>query len=256
MGLGNERFPRSAAYDESWVLARPWGANVLWLAEWLSERVELRPGMRVLDLGCGRAKSSVFFAREFGVQVWATDLWIPAHDNWRLICEAGLQDRVFPIHADARQLPFAEEFFDAILAVDSYQYYGNDDLYLNYVTRYLRDDGQLGFASAGLMADFPDEIPAHLHRLWGEDTWCVHTLAWWRQHWGRSGLIEIEWAEEMESGWRHWLQWARAVDAADWYQETLVEDAGRYLGYVGMVARKRSHGKPWRPFCTNGCDAP
>jgi SAM-dependent methyltransferase len=256
MKLGNERFPRSAAYAEEWVLARPWGANVLWLAEWLSERVDLRPGMRVLDLGCGRAKSSVFLAREFGVQIWATDLWIPANDNWSLICEAGMQDRVFPIHADARQLPFAESFFDAILAVDSYQYYGNDDLYLNYITRYLRENGQLGFASAGLMSDFADGVPAHLSRLWGEDTWCVHSLAWWRQHWARSGLVDVEWAGEMESGWEHWLQWARAVDASTWYQEALATDAGRYLGYVGMVARKRSDGKPWRPFCPNGCDAP
>ena len=29
--------------------------------------------MRVLDLGCGRAMSSIFLRREFGVQVWATE---------------------------------------------------------------------------------------------------------------------------------------------------------------------------------------
>ena len=35
--------------------------------------LDLRPGMRVLDLGCGRAASSIFLRREFGVQRWATD---------------------------------------------------------------------------------------------------------------------------------------------------------------------------------------
>jgi SAM-dependent methyltransferase len=35
----------------------------------LAEAIELRPGMRVLDLGCGRAMSSVFLHREFGAQV-------------------------------------------------------------------------------------------------------------------------------------------------------------------------------------------
>lgn len=254
--LENERFPRAGGYEDGWVLERPWGANVLWLAEWLSERVELRPGMRVLDLGCGRAKSSVFFAREFGVQVWATDLWVPATDNWKLVCEAGVEDRVFPIHADARQLPFAEGFFDVILAVDSYQYYGNDDFYLSYVTRFLRDGGQLGFASAGLMREFADDVPEHLQRLWGEDTWCVHSLDWWRRHWGRSSLVELEWGARLEDGWRHWLQWAKAVDASAWYQEMLAKDGGEYLGYVGQVARKRAGAKAWRPFCSNGCDAP
>lgn len=36
-----------------------------------------------------------------------------------------------PIHADARSLPFAAEFFDAIVCIDSFLYYGTDDLYLS-----------------------------------------------------------------------------------------------------------------------------
>src|SRR5438477_7109167 len=74
--LLSERFPRSSSYHPEWVLANAsGGANALWLAEWLTTALELRPGMRVLDLGCGRAASSIFLRREFGVQVWATDLW-------------------------------------------------------------------------------------------------------------------------------------------------------------------------------------
>ena len=37
--------------------------------------------MRVLDLGCGLAMSSIFLRREFDVQVWATDLWFNASEN-------------------------------------------------------------------------------------------------------------------------------------------------------------------------------
>ena len=59
------------------------GANALWLTEWLTEGLDLKPGMRVLDLGCGRANSSIFLHREFGVQVWATDLWFSASENLR-----------------------------------------------------------------------------------------------------------------------------------------------------------------------------
>ena len=46
--------PRSAAYDESWVTANRMGPNVLWLAELVAERMALEPGMRVMDLGCGK----------------------------------------------------------------------------------------------------------------------------------------------------------------------------------------------------------
>jgi cyclopropane fatty-acyl-phospholipid synthase-like methyltransferase len=79
--------------------------------------------MRVLDLGCGRALSSIFLHREFGVQVWATDLWFSAAENLQRIRDAGIEDGVFPLHADARSLPFAPTFFDAIISIDSFVYY-------------------------------------------------------------------------------------------------------------------------------------
>src|SRR5918996_4047326 len=112
------RFPRTQRYSPEWISENGFGGNSLWQTEFLCERLELRPGMRVLDLGCGRAKSSIFLAREFGVEVWATDLWIAASENWQRIRDAGLEKQVFPLHCDARALPFAAEFFDAITALD------------------------------------------------------------------------------------------------------------------------------------------
>jgi len=74
-----ERFPRASQYHPEWVIANAsGGANSLWLTEWLTTAMDLRPEMRVLDLGCGKGSSSIFLRREFGVQVWATDLWISA----------------------------------------------------------------------------------------------------------------------------------------------------------------------------------
>ena len=107
--LVSERFPRSSQYHPEWVIARPGSgsANALWLTEWLTSAMELRPGMRVLDLGCGPAMSSIFLRREFGVQVWATDLWQSPSENLQRIRDAGAQDGVFPVHADARSLSFA-----------------------------------------------------------------------------------------------------------------------------------------------------
>jgi hypothetical protein len=58
--LVSKRFPRAAKYNPDWVLASVSGAaNPLWLSEWLAAAMDLRPGMRVLDLGCGRASPLV-----------------------------------------------------------------------------------------------------------------------------------------------------------------------------------------------------
>src|SRR5450759_351510 len=87
-------YPRSASYDPRWTLENLMGPNVLWLTEALTQVMVLEPGMRVLDMGCGRALSSIFRAREFDVCVWATDLWIPATENWQRILSANLETKV------------------------------------------------------------------------------------------------------------------------------------------------------------------
>ena len=60
--LPSDQFPRAAAYDLEWVLENQMGPNVLWLTESLTQVMALKPGMRVLDIGCGRAISSTFLA--------------------------------------------------------------------------------------------------------------------------------------------------------------------------------------------------
>src|SRR6187455_2913720 len=187
--LVSNQFPRASAYNPEWVLASvSGGANPLWLTEWLCEALDLKPGMRVLDLGCGRAMSSIFLRREFGVQVWATDLWFSPSENIQRIRDAGVEDGVFPIHADARSLPFAADFFDAIVSIDSFFYYGTDDLYLNDLARFVKPGGPIGIAGVGLMQEVDGAVPEHLRAWWAQDQlWGLHSAAWWRRHWGRTG---------------------------------------------------------------------
>jgi cyclopropane fatty-acyl-phospholipid synthase-like methyltransferase len=237
----NRRFPRSQKYLPEWISENGFGANSLWQTELLCEQLELKPGMRVLDLGCGRAKSSIFLAREFAVEVWATDLWVAASENWQRVRDADLTDRVFPIHADARALPFAREFFDAIVAVDCYSYFGTDDLYLNYVANFVKERGPIGIAGAGLVQEMPSPVPEHLREFWSQDAWCLHSVAWWREHWERTGLVEILAADSIDEGWKLWSQWHRLA----WPDNTaeiaaLEEDAGRYLTYIRLVGRRNA----------------
>jgi cyclopropane fatty-acyl-phospholipid synthase-like methyltransferase len=240
--LVSDRFPRASRYSPEWVLAGVSGAaNPLWMTEWLCEALELRSGMHVLDLGCGRALSSIFLHREFDVQVWATDLWFSAGENLLRIRDAGAEAGVFPIHADARSLPFAPQFFDAIVAIDSFLYFGTDDLYLNYLAQFLKPDGWLGIAGAGLMREIEESVPEHLARWWTSDLWSLHSAAWWRRHWDRAGVLDIRQADTLGDGWRLWLEWLKWV-APDNLAETeaLTADAGAYLGYVRAIGRRRA----------------
>jgi cyclopropane fatty-acyl-phospholipid synthase-like methyltransferase len=199
----------------------------------------------VLDLGCGRASSSIFLRREFGVEVWAADLWFGVSENMQRVRAAGVEDGVFPIHTDARSLPFAAGFFDVVISIDSFIYYGTDELYLNYLSRFLKPDGIVAIAGAGLTQEIEGDVPEHLRAWWSQDLWSLHSAAWWRRHWERTGLVKILAADTMPEGWRLWAEWIQAI-APDNESEikTLKADAGRYLGYVRAIGRRQPHVKP------------
>jgi cyclopropane fatty-acyl-phospholipid synthase-like methyltransferase len=248
--LESTRFPRASKYHPAWVLAGvSGGASSLWLTEWLAEDLKLRPGMRVLDLGCGRGASSVFLRREFGVQVFAVDLWFGVTERFRRIQDAGVEDGVFPIHADARALPFANEFFDAVVSIDSFVYYGTDDLFLGYLTRFVKPGGVIGIAGAGLTQELEGRVPDHLASWWEPSLWCLHSPTWWRRHWERTGLVDVELADAMADGWRAWADWQRAASPDNKTEIEAVEaDRGRFLGYVRVIGRRRADARLDEPI--------
>lgn len=184
--LFDDIFPKSAAYDLDWLADGLYGANPLWLTEWLCADLDLQPGMNVLDLGCGKCRSSVFLAKEFDLNVVAVDLWNSATDNEHVVRDAGLTN------------------------------------------------------------PFEGGIPKHLLKFWQPDAWSIQTSQWWRHHWERTGLVEIDAADTMNDGWKVWLAWAETNGASDWYIETLKNDAGRFLGYVRTIG-SRIPGKPLLP---------
>lgn len=238
-----EQFPRSAAYDPIWTLENLMGPNVLWLVEALSQVMPLEPGMRVLDMGCGKAISSIFLAKEFDVQVWATDLWIGASDNWTRIEAAGVQDRVFPIHAEAHALPFADAFFDALVSLDAYHYFGTDDLYIGYFSRFVKPGGQIGVVVPGLRHEIEGELPEHLRLHWEWDFCSFHSPAWWRRHWEKTGKVEVQSADMVPNGWQHWLRWNEVCEEHGYPSgkgqiDMLRADRGENLGFTRVVARR------------------
>lgn len=237
------RYPRTDARRAHWFDERPMGPHVLWLAEHLAGVMSPKPGMRVLDLGCGRATSSIFFAEEFGVQVWAADLWIKPTENLRRIGAAGLGERVYPISVEAHALPFAEGFFDAIVSLDAYHYFGTNDLYTAEIARLLKPGGQLGIVVPGLTREL-DELPAHLEPYWEPAFWSFHSPEWWRRHWDRSGAFGSVTAGLLPDGaalWERWLELSAAAGVGNEPERAmLAADGGRALGFtwaVGTVPR-------------------
>ncbi|MEV3872456.1 methyltransferase domain-containing protein [Streptomyces sp. NPDC049906] len=243
-----DRYPRSSRYDPGWVLDLDMGPHPLWLLEDLAEDLDLRPGMRVLDLGSGKGASSVFLAREYGVRVVAADWWIAPERAAAVFAEAGVAESVEAVRAEAHALPFEEGSFDAVVSIDAFEYFGTADTYLPYLLRFLRPGGQLGVATPSLTREVRElgAVPAHVERVVGWEAMAWHTAEWWRFQWATTGLVDVTSARSQPDAWQDWLLWTRACverrpetrDARQPVIDMLAEDRGEFLTFALLTARK------------------
>ena len=239
-------YPKTEKYDQKWIAENWMGPNPLWLLEELCGHMDLRPGMKVLDMGCGKGLTSVFLAKEYGVTVFANDLWISATENLKRFEEAGVSDLVLPIHAEAHDLPYAEGFFDAAIAIDSYEYYGADEIYFPCTySKLVKPGGQFGIVVPGLAREFDKGYPDTLKDYWVGDMFSFHSKGWWRRLWEKTGIVDITACYDIDDPKGIWMPYA--VATSDWAKEEigfsdedfLNADTNDDMALVVMAARKK-----------------
>lgn len=232
-------FYKTEKYDKDFLKENMMGPNSMMILEELLNEVPLKAGMRVLDLGCGNGLTSVFLAKEYGVQVFALDLWISATDNYRRFLKNGVDDLIIPIHADAQDMPFAEEFFDAVVSVDAYHYVGNNDTFFPEKVRpLLKKDGIAAIAVPGMKYEVHENIPEEMKPYWEEEALAMwHSIEWWRPKFEK-GLDNLRiWEMSCFSqAWKDWLGTDNPYAAED--RKMLQADGGRYMNLIGIVGTR------------------
>lgn len=232
-------FTKSNRYDFNFVKENMMGPNAMKILEEVSESLKLEKGMRILDLGCGRGLTSIFLAKEYDVTVFATDLWISATDNYERIKSMGLEDKIIPIHAEAHDLPFANEFFDAAICIDAYNFFGAEKGYLtNHFAPLVKKGGQIAVAVPGLKNDFTNGVPAELQPYWVDDI-NLYSCNWWYNLWKTSDLITIQECKELncfEESWKDWLMCDNDFARRD--IGMMEAEGGNYFNLVSIIATK------------------
>jgi len=107
-------------------------------------KLGLRPGMRLLDVGCGWGGMVLHAAEHYGVQAIGVTLSRPqAEWGQRAIVEAGLSERAEVHFLDYRNV--VEEGFDAISSIGLTEHVGKDKLpaYFAFLRSKLRPRGRL-----------------------------------------------------------------------------------------------------------------
>jgi hypothetical protein len=104
--------------------------------------------------------------------------------------------------------------FDAVLSFDAYHYFWATYTWLSFEVR--SPGGRLAIAVPGLVRELPEGPPETLRPYWEWDFCSFHSPEWWRKHWAKTGLVEIEVADSLANGWRLWAQrseWCAEVGA-------------------------------------------
>lgn len=214
--LVDDNYPLSAKYDPNWMYENRNGCQCLWLVESLSQILPLKPGMKVLDIGCGNALTSIFLAKEYGVTVFAADMIDPS-GNLKRIEEAGVENLVIPIRGEAHRLPFSDHFFDIIISINSFQFFGTADNYLSdHMAHLLKPDGWFGLVVFGPDKEFNGKVPEFLEDSWWPDFYYFHSLDWWKWHFEKTKLFDFSQDDDMDGdGVRITHLWSKIMNHFD-----------------------------------------
>ena len=245
------QFPKANSFPESLVLSKIMGPNPLKLCEEMLAIVEEVVGgdaipadSVVLDLGSGTGITTALLAREYGFVVYGADLWSDPGKNMLFFESLGLSNRqAIPVKVDASQgLPFAEGFFDAVVSIDSYNYFGRDPEYLDgRLLPYVKQGGLVAVCFPGMKRDCHANPPACLLESWTpEQLDFIHDIPWWRVLLQQSSGAEILEIREMTCTKEAWADWLRCENKYAQGDKAAVEaGALEYFNTITVVMRKK-----------------
>ena len=232
--------PFTDSYDRQFLLDTMMGPNAMRITEELAEQLPLTPGMRILDLGCGKGISSILLAEKYGATVFAADLWIPPTENAQRFGRLGLDSAIIPLSVDAtREIPFARDYFDMIVSVDAYQYFGGNETMLPKLLPFVKKGGFIAVVVPGFIGDYDEgHLPKEVEPFWAPD-WYFHPVSWWKALWQKEPGIDITSLREMDSCQSAWDDFMACPIAQEKMVPIMEAGAGHYFNLIQIVGQKK-----------------
>jgi ubiquinone/menaquinone biosynthesis C-methylase UbiE len=144
-----------SSYDETWLWSARFGFILL-------DRIELRPDLRVLDIGCGTGYPLFAIAAALGPAstVVGVDPWAAALRRAAIKRDAYAMAQAHLLRADAVRLPFADATFDLVTSNLGINNFDDPKAAMRECTRVLSTAGRLALTTnlQGHMQELYDEF--------------------------------------------------------------------------------------------------
>lgn len=237
------KYIKSEKYNTPELMKMIMGPNPIKLEEELLREHKIPENAVVCDLGSGQGLTSVFLAKEYGFTVYAADLWSDPAENRKFFDSMGVSpDKLIPVKADATDLPFEKDFFDAIVSTDSYNYFGRDESFLDKkLLPFVKSSGYIYIAIPGMKKDCHDKLPPELLLSWTpKQLEYMHDVKYWTDMVSKCAGAEVISVNEMESNdevWADWLKQDNEYAVGD--RKSMEAGGGKYLNFISIVLRKK-----------------
>ena len=235
------------------VITEEMGASVAWMAETNQVAVSLNGRTVTLKIGSPQAlvdgesvtlydNIPAMVAKYQGIERTMVPLrfvaeqlgaWIGWEQDTYTAAISTQVYQVTDIHADANALPFAEGYFDAMVSVDAYHYFGLEaDFFPRVIRPLLKENALTAIAVPGMKQPMQD-VPPEMTPYWRpEDLACWQTVDFWD---GRLGSLTERKSWEMacfDTAWTEWMATDNPYAVSD--RPMMATDGGRYMNLVAV----------------------
>lgn len=177
----------------------------------ICRKLDFKPGMKVLDVGCGWGSFCKYAAENYGVAVVGITISIEQADFAKKLCE-GLKVEIKLV--DYRQLDHGT-FFDRVVSVGMFEHVGvkNYRVYMETVHRLLKDDGlfllhTIGANKSLLITDpwtnkyiFPNSMLPSIQQI-GASTEQLFVMEDWHNFGSDYDKTLMAWFGNFDHSWR------------------------------------------------------
>jgi SAM-dependent methyltransferase len=154
-----------------------------------------------------------------------------------------LDNLIVPIHADAMDLPFAQDYFDVAISVDAYYYFGRTEDFMDAkFAPFIKPGGKIALAFPGFKQDIHKKLPKEFFLSWkAEDLETFHSCTWWENLLSKASMIHLDKIGEMsclEECWNDWLATDNSYAVND--RAAMNAGAGKYMNLISVLATKNT----------------
>jgi len=124
------------------------------LTDIVGEKLDLQPGQRLLDIGCGVGAPAIRLGQRVDAQITGvTNSEWQVQEATRRVRAAGLRGQVRVELGDAADLPYPDESFDSVLIFQALQHASDRGQWLREAVRVCRPGGRM------VLTEFVEDIP-------------------------------------------------------------------------------------------------